>query len=67
MGGQRSIQVSGLIIRFIALKSRAMYQYGVGGGGLSKEKKNFGNPPCQLLMSGVKVFFLFVKLKSCMI
>ena len=30
MGGQRSIQVSGLIIRFIALKSRAMYQYGDG-------------------------------------
>ena len=52
--GQHGIQVSGLIIRFMALKSRAMYQYGVGeGGGLSIKKKDFGNPPCQLLMSGV--------------
>ena len=47
MGRQRGIWVSGLIIRVMALKSRAIYQYGVGkgGGGLSI-KKGFGNPSC---------------------
>ena len=41
------------IIRVIALNSRALYQYGVGGGGgMSIKKKNFGNSPCQFLMLG---------------
>ena len=56
MGGQRSIQVSGLIIRFIALKSRAMYQYGVGGGVV--DKKKFRQPPLSIVdVRGVSYFF----------
>ena len=43
--GQRGIQVSGLIIRFMALKSRAMYQYGVGGGGGVVDKKKISATP----------------------
>ena len=47
MGRQRGIWVSGLIIRVMALKSRAIYQYGVGGGGgVVDKKKDFGNLPC---------------------
>ena len=46
MGRQLGIWVSGLIIRVMALKSRAIYQYGVGGGGGLSIKKGFGNPSC---------------------
>ena len=33
-------------IRFIALKSRALTQYGGGRGGVLSIKKDFGKPPC---------------------
>ena len=33
MGWQRSPWVSGLIVRIIELKNKALSQYGVGGGG----------------------------------
>ena len=59
MGGQRGTWVSGLIIRVMALKGRALYQYGVGGRGVCRLKKIFGNSPCQFLMSGgVSYFFI---------
>ena len=57
MGGQRGTWVSGLIIRVMALKGRALYQYGVGGGGVCRLKKIFGNSPCQFLMSGGENYF----------
>ncbi len=34
-------------LRFIALKSRALTQYGGGRGGFCRKKKDFGKPPCQ--------------------
>ena len=50
--------MSGLIIRVMALKNRAMYQYGVGGGGgVVDKKKDFGNSPCKVLMMGVRIKF----------
>ena len=33
-------------LRFIALKIRAMAQYGGGRGGVLSIKKDFGKPPC---------------------
>ena len=57
MGGQRGTWVSGLIIRVMALKGRALYQYGVGGRGVCRLKKIFGNSPCQFLMSGGENYF----------
>ena len=54
--GQRGIQVSGLIIRFMALKSRAMYQYGEGGGVVDK-KKDFSNPHVNCLFRGCELLF----------
>ena len=57
--GQRGIQVSGLIIRFMALKSRAMYQYGVGGGGGVVDKKRFRQPPLSIVdVGGVSYYFI---------
>ena len=57
--------MSGQIIRIIALKNRALYQYGVGGGGgVVNIKKNFGNTPCKVWMVGVgSEFFNLVILK----
>ena len=49
--------MSGLIIRTIALKNRALSQYGVGGGELSIKKKDFGNSPCKVWMVGVGIEF----------
>ena len=58
MGGQRSTTVSGQLIRIIALKNRALYQYGVGGGGLSI-KKRYRQPPLSIVdVSGVSYFFI---------
>ena len=58
MGGQRSIQVSGLIIRVIALKSRAVSQYGGGrGGGLVENKKISADPPVKYRCCREEVFF----------
>ena len=59
MGGQRGTWVSGLIIRVMALKSRAMYQYGVGGGGCLSIKKRFRQPPLSIVdVGGVSYFFI---------
>ena len=57
--GQRGIQVSGLIIRFMALKSRAMYEYGVEGGGVVDKKKRFRQPPLSIVdVGGVSYYFI---------
>ena len=54
--------MSGLIIRVMALKCRAMYQYGVGGGGGGLSiKKVFDNSPCKMSMSGVRNNFFIRK------
>ena len=47
MGGQRGTWVSGPIIRVMALKSRAMSQYGGrrGGGGVVSKIKRFRQTP----------------------
>ena len=54
MGGQRSTEVSGQIIRIIALKNRALYQYGVGGGGGGglSIKKRIRQPPLLIVDVG---------------
>ena len=61
--------MSGLIIRVIALKNRALSQYGVGGGGGLLIKKDFGNPPCKVWNSGVgnTVFNLVNSRRLCII
>ena len=51
--------MSGLIIRVMALKYRAMYQYGVGGGVVDK-KKISTTPPvkCRIVdVGGENKFF----------
>ena len=49
MGGQRGTWVSGLIIRVMALKGRALCQYGVGGGGGGMSiKKNIRQLPLSI-------------------
>ena len=60
MGRQRSIWVSGLIIRVMALKSRAIYQYGVGGGGgVCRFKKRVRQPLLLIVdVGGVSYFFI---------
>ena len=58
MGGQHSTYVSGQIIRIIALKNRALYQYGVGGGGFV-DKKRYRQPPLSIVdVGGVSYFFI---------
>ena len=46
MVGQRGT-LGRVKIRIIALKSRAMSQYGGGMGGVLSKKKDFGKPPCK--------------------
>ena len=55
-GGQRGIWGRGKI-RFIALKIRAMSQYGGGMGGVLSIKKDFDKPPCQFSCLMLRVRF----------
>ena len=65
MGRQRSIWVSGLIIRVMALKSRAIYQYGVGGGGgVVDKKKGSATPPVNCRCRWCELFFYSLNLKN---
>ena len=50
----------------IALKSRALLKYGVGG--VVKKKKNYDSNPCKRLMKNVCCFFYFyLSLYSCFV
>ena len=50
------------------LKNRALYQYGVGGGGVVDKKKDFGNTPCKVWMVGVgSEFFNLVTSILCIV
>ena len=49
----------------MALNSRALYQYGAGGGGgVCWLKKIFGNSPCQFSMSGGESYFCIRYIKK---
>ena len=50
MGGQRGT-LGRVKLRIIALKSRAMSQYGGGMGGVLQIRKEFGKPPCKFVYS----------------
>ena len=50
MGGQRGSSVSRHNKNDGILKTGQCAQYGAGGGGFCRKKKDFGKPPCQLLM-----------------
>ena len=53
------------IIRFIELNSRALYQYGVGGGGGYVDKKKYSaTPPVNFRFNGVCHYFSIVKTKK---
>ena len=57
MVGQRGT-LGRVKLRIIALKSRAMSQYGGGMGGVLPIKKDFGKPPCKFSHLLLRVRFL---------
>ena len=50
MGGQRGSSVSRHNKNDGILKTGQCAQYSAGGGGFCRKKKDFGKPPCHLLM-----------------
>ena len=50
MGGQRGFGFRVKIRMIVFLKQGNVHGTVAGGGGSAEEKKDFGKPPCQLLM-----------------